>query len=222
MTVTVVDPNGDTTQTYPLSYSVEASCSGAFTMKYLEEAACPYWNTPMSIDTIGHIIRGLSFYHNIDNVGESGGLCVQFGPIPYKDSAGFLKAGGKFSANYDLWEEYSSGMKYWARGGCGAIGTLTDSVNIEIQPVNSSVTQAKNVPVSNQLVVEISEGKIIILSQVIPFAINRFEVMDMLGRTIILQNLKPDEKELNISFLPPGCYFARLGDQVAKFVVPPR
>jgi len=28
--------------------------------------------------------------------------------------------------------------------------------------------------------------------------------------------------QVPIASLPPGCYFARLGDQVAKFVVPPR
>ncbi len=221
MTVTVVSVhNYDTVETYGLSYNVSATDSGTFLLKNLEVAGCLDPNTPMTIDTVRHVIRGLSFYQTVDG-DEAGGLCVQFDSIPYEDSSGFLNAHGKFSATYDLWEEYTSGQELEAQGGCGSYGTLTDSVNIEIRPANLSVTPSNVVTVDHPLAIEILGRELIILSRIMPSTNGRFEVMDMLGRTIILQALKPDEREININVLPPGCYLARLGNQVAKFMVPP-
>ena len=47
------------------------------------------------------------------------------------------------------------------------------------------------------------------------------QLVDFLGRT---QNIliPAGISRLPSLLLPPGCYFARLGDRVAKFVVPPR
>jgi hypothetical protein len=49
-------------------------------------------------------------------------------------------------------------------------------------------------------------------------------ILDLLGRVVITRLLTSDENSLQIpnAMLPPGYYFARLGDEVAKFVVPPR
>ncbi len=50
------------------------------------------------------------------------------------------------------------------------------------------------------------------------------EITDLVGRTAtsIPVSSGNESIELPSALLSPGCYFARLGDQVAKFVVPPR
>jgi hypothetical protein len=55
-------------------------------------------------------------------------------------------------------------------------------------------------------------------------ASRRLMIFNALGRIVLSTNVGAGSGTLAISYqsLPPGCYFARLGDEVAKFVVPPR
>jgi hypothetical protein len=54
--------------------------------------------------------------------------------------------------------------------------------------------------------------------------VNTIEVLDLLSRVVAVIPIRTDDLTMDATIpqLPPGCYFARLGDQVAKFVVPPR
>jgi hypothetical protein len=50
------------------------------------------------------------------------------------------------------------------------------------------------------------------------------EIYDFLGRTLAVIQIPTGTESIvmPMALLHPGFYFARLGDQVAKFVVPPR
>ncbi|HEX5317209.1 MAG TPA: hypothetical protein VFX22_11215, partial [Candidatus Kapabacteria bacterium] len=52
----------------------------------------------------------------------------------------------------------------------------------------------------------------------------RLEIFNTLSRKVADEVVLAGSLSLDhrISSLPPGCYFARLGDEVAKFIVPPR
>ncbi|MDP4198720.1 MAG: hypothetical protein Q8922_13870 [Bacteroidota bacterium] len=50
------------------------------------------------------------------------------------------------------------------------------------------------------------------------------EILNLIGRNVGGFPIPPDceQIQIRIADLPPGCYFARIGNQFAKFVVPPR
>jgi len=67
-------------------------------------------------------------------------------------------------------------------------------------------------------------SELLVSSFVISEDVRTLEIYDLLGRNAATVEVPIGAEfvELPTTFLIPGCYFARLGDQVAKFVVAPR
>jgi hypothetical protein len=186
-------------------------------------------NQFFTIDWKDSEILNISIQHqtNFGNNGSGGplgyaGIRLTFSPIPFhSDGNVFRITPGKFGCG----EHFGGGIPYVGHTNCtnecSDTMFILDSVNLIISPPGSFVKN--DLEINNYFRVT-SDG----VNEMFSFnssSIGRnIEVMDMLGRIVSSISLSPSETwhEVNIAQFPPGCYFARLGDQMAKFIVPPR
>jgi hypothetical protein len=128
---------------------------------------------------------------------------------------------GNYHANVNGYDPNNSA---WSGGGSD-FGT--DSIRLDLYlklPQSSFVT---DLPVFEQenLAFSYSEGgNSLIASFPYYYCIRKLTIFDQLGHVRFVSDVQAGmtSEEVSLNTLPPGCYFARLGDQVAKFVVPPR
>ncbi len=146
--------------------------------------------------------------------------------LPYEDSSGVLSAFGTYYTSLSFSAAYScrASHQFW-EGHCGDNTKSRDTILIKIFP-NAYLLVSEAEPQPDQRTLKILQQGT--QSQLCSFHFLEIqpsiEVFDLLGRSV--QTIPPPggvrSLEISTAALSPGCYFARLGDQVAKFVVPPR
>ncbi len=219
--------------TTPDGGSLRVGIDGSFPLSARSHTGLSNWW--LDIDSINNLIINLTLvngdyhYSQFGPGGVDGGdnIEVQFSPIPFTRTGNIISVSpGLYPCKYDFGAirqgatPTGSEVTQW-NGSCNDSGSTMDSVYLEIYPASAEVL---TVPDLNIPLHVTSNG----VNEMFSFnssSIGRnLEVMDMLGRIVFSTSLAPSETwhEVPLEQLPPGCYFARLGDQVAKFVVPPR
>jgi hypothetical protein len=188
------------------------------------------WGIQFNVDTTNKYFRNLIIRHAQNyyaeyEVGGTDGISIRFDSLPFIDSSGILLARGIFPCTY-FFSTFIQGD--WHNVGsynssCSDSGQTMDTVSLEIAPSEYlSVTQNGSSPVVSHLYLSVDrEG--MLLSSFLPSNYPRnLEIIDLLGKTVVSLSIPSGIESLQY-FLPrSGCYFARLGDQVAKFIIPPR
>jgi hypothetical protein len=119
-----------------------------------------------------------------------------------------------YSSNYYNQYLMMTGALGWQKASSQGQTTL---VNLDASTAGVGVSA--EVPSSNIEITYLANGSVEIeCSQSSPSEVA--EIFDALGHLTLRATM--DGNVAQISNLPPGFYFARLGDQVAKFIVPPR
>jgi hypothetical protein len=151
---------------------------------------------------------------------------ANFESIAFIRNGAQLSVVGSFTANYNV-GCYVSGPWPYSYGGYfgtwDTIGLEEDSLHIEISPFNASVSSSQSSNLSGLLLMWNSSTNSISANFPLSDSPRILEISDLLGPSEASVEVSTGIESLQLSNnLPPGCYFARLGDQVAKFVVPPR
>ncbi len=181
------------------------------------------------IDYANGLIRELHFskfapIYNGSQVDGQSGMIVNVDSIPFsRTTGGEIFATGRFPARWTFYSFRSGQSHQWQwDGGCQDSGITVDSVSIStFHPVSSVLDHASSSPRQDELMIETlnSSAEISFTSR---FLERQFELFDELGRVRSKITVTPLLDNLRINSLPPGLYFARLSNQVTKFVVPPR
>ncbi len=213
--------------------SLCVDCDSSF--RYTDSAVAFYSGTQIrfAIDTIAKLFRDLTLtkqqYYIWDQSLQAGGvdaINIRFNPLSYIDSSGRFVARGVFQCGYVFSTFVSGGMGHSIfSGNCADSGLTLDTISIEVTPsAYLSVAQAANHLVTLPFHIFVDDKEVALSSSFGSSGTARtIRICDLLGRTVstllVPQNAESLQEPLS---LPPGCYFARLGNQVAKFVVPPR
>ena len=186
------------------------------------------------VDTIGHMIRHLEIYQSeggLINFGVYPG--GQFGstnrqvfdsiPIKWGRQGVFETLGGLALCSYSCDSQFQnfagggpSGRGYFHTR--NAHGVSVDTLSITSRPLLESVAN----PVIKSLI-SLGDPTTIFPNLSAP-ALKGLVVYNSCGMSVYCSGYQSGEQNW-VAFcdhLPSGLYFARLGDQVAKFVVPPR
>jgi hypothetical protein len=233
----IFDTNKDT---YPYSQSLCVGYNGSFRYSGIDSVSFVdgAFVAEFKIDSINKCFRNISFSsyggtgvdsapcYQYNTPGYFAQFVVQLDSLSYKDSLGTLSAHGIFSLNANFMGLVDCGTPHQSwNGGCRDTKLVIDTISIEIVPNGYlSVSQTATIPETRSIEI-LDQG---IESSLGIFATSEYprtlELYDLLGRNVALIQIPSSTEfiELPIASLPPGCYFAQLGDQVAKFVVPPK
>jgi hypothetical protein len=190
-----------------------------------------YGNLSLSIDSSDSLLS-LQFSGR-GSVGGDGGLkgTVIFDSVPFSWlKPGYLQVP---KAAYQCRQTWSgavaglSGAGMEEDGGGSGIDTTFDSLGIVILAPGVSFSDVQQItPTIPQSFTIAYESNGNYLNTTFPSMLSNgtIAILDLLGRTaaIFPVPIGTESLQLPMAALPPGCYFARLGDQAAKFVVPPR
>ena len=185
------------------------------------------------IDSSARLIRNLTVGQEGDVDGNTGyGGQPGGGSWQYSvkmDSICFSRVGSAIVVAPTVLKGTYSWMAFWGSdydvfytelGGANGSGTQSDTLSIELSPVVSSVFSAKPAGPQNLSVAMDNEG--FYTATFSPEPVERhLEVMNLLGRKIATLPIYSDCSSMHLPelILPPGLYFARLGNEIAKFVV---
>ena len=146
--------------------------------------------------------------------------------LSYKDSSGILFTYGVFSlsSSHTAHVDCYTHDQEWV-GSCEDSGIVMDSITIEIVPngyLNDSPSGTG--PETRSLAIVDQGSESLLCTFPSSEKVRTLEIYDFLGRNSSIIPIPSNIEfiELPIASLPLGCYFARISDQVAKFVVPPR
>ncbi len=239
-TTTVTGSRGDSiTSTYTTEdgHSLSVGIGGSFPLLDRSHIGMESWW--LDIDTVNNLIVNLTLDkgdgRQVSQIGSGmyagwDHIEVVFEPIPFVRTDNLISImPGRYPCKFDFQSEDQGGQGNEGNGArqttysgyCYDTGSTVDSVYLEIYPASAWVL---TVPKTNTFLQGTSDG----VNEIFSFnssSIGRnLEVIDMLGRIAFSIFLPPSEAwyEVQLDQFPPGCYFARLGDQVAKFMVPPR
>ncbi len=185
----------------------------------------------IKVDTVNKMIRGLTYsklkLHYLDNPsGVTDGeevIQVTVDSLPFiEDPGGNIHLSGMYPVHWSFgsFRTYSI-HNYSYNGGCEDSGTVLNSISLEISnsTADISTSKATSMPLHSG-----SDGT----NEIFSFDSSPFErtlsVINLLGGTAqsVMISSGAALHQVSLNKLPPGCYFARLDDEVAKFVVPPR
>jgi hypothetical protein len=227
-TVTETDQSGNTLSSWEDGGSLSITIDDTFRSSQNTTGGPPSF----TIDSMNRFIRNLEYakfqdhYYQGSPQQSDGGELVQvhFDSIPYlREANGIIHLDGKYTAYVSFGSFREFGLHQWSySGGCNENDTVMDSVRLQIIPASiASVLVVANK--GTQLSIRII-GLNLLASFEPSAVVQRLEVTNLLGTIVFDLQIESDELNFEIpgTSLPPGCYFARLGDQVAKFVVPPR
>lgn len=195
----------------------------------------------VDVDTVNRCFRNLSLYSTYAygaegqcaNGGGWGGgtnnLNARLDVLNYQDSLGILSAHGVYAMSVDFSASYYcnvgiSGHEAW-NGTCKDRMQVVDTISIRIVPSSYLSVPPQGLMIETRDIAIRAQGTESLLCT---FPLSEYpsvlKIYDFLGRTIEVVPIPISTAylELPTASLSPGCYFARLGDQVAKFVVPPR
>jgi hypothetical protein len=186
----------------------------------------------LTLDTGKRLIPSLYFEDSVIHAANrivygppDGGefIAIRFDSIPYvQDSVGDIFARGLYRAKVTFRSNRHLGMRDWMyNGSCSKYDTVFDSVSIQIIP-SSSLAVNSETGLNRQFSVRFVGSSMMITCDLGPIA-RPLEIIDAMGRCSCPLTIPAGQSSVNIeNELSPGLYFARLGNQVAKFVVPPR
>lgn len=185
----------------------------------------PWQSLNLSIDFGDSEITNLTITNGEDiqvNGTDAGwaDLTLVFPFIPFHYKNGVIEiTPGKYLCSTSFGAFCKFGLDNVCSGSCSKTDTIMDSVFFEITPATDVVESTLESSESFRAIGMNTQEAFAYSPQ--PFD-RSLVLCDILGRTISTI-LIPSGQTLNQSQnLPPGCYFARLGNHVAKFVVPPR
>ena len=173
-------------------------------------------NPPFEIDTINREIVNLKVYNieALSNVSGGDGLIISFSPIPYSLQNNQITVSGIYQCNY----YFNSICQYpFSQQTCQDTGTTTDSLFLQIKQSSLDVFNS-NLPSKIRF---ITTNGIQLFEFTATSETRIIEIWNPIGAVVLRTAIGAGETSHEI-LLPPGLYFARLGDQLAKFVVPPR
>ena len=180
------------------------------------------------IDTAQRMIRNLRWDSAINfnaafNVGQDA-ISVTIDSLPYSMSVdGSIHVQGKYEAYEDFGSfRFGGEHNILYSGGCNEKFREMDSVSVGIFPPQTAATQS---PVRAMIPYRVRVLNDELIVDFDSSMVNQsLEVFDLMGRPSARVDLVPGQTELRISVAAyaPGCYFARLGNQVAKLLIPPR
>ncbi len=181
------------------------------------------------IDSASSLIRNL---HISDTVRDDNGGPHDTMFSIVVDSASFVRfqdstilvRSEAFYSSYSLssyaYTQYSGGGVITT--GASGSGVAIDTIYLWIFPPGTDAVPAVSAPQQSYLRISYLPSVVAKVSFG-PVEQSRWlAIVDYLGRTTERVFVRANQTEVEIGSLPPGLYFARLGDQVAKFVVPPR
>ncbi|HEX5317208.1 MAG TPA: hypothetical protein VFX22_11210 [Candidatus Kapabacteria bacterium] len=188
----------------------------------------PWQELNFRIDSVDSEIVGLTIAKREDVRGNSeyggditgfAGLSLTFPLIPFHYINNVVQIPqGQFLCYIYAYGFAQYGMYNPCSGSCKTYDTIMDSVFFEITPARDLVEYPlekskyfRAISMSGQEAISYSPQ---------PFD-RTLEVLDILGRTVSIAHILSGQSLTDLA-LPPGCYFTRLGNEVAKFVVPPR
>jgi hypothetical protein len=201
------------------------------TIYYLSDTTSFQWRNFFSIDSansnfcsirISLNYQGPNDYDNEFN-NTSGEYTILFDSIPWKGNANELIKGyfpAHYTVNLFTFGEYGGGTY---TGYSDSAGMEEDSLYIEINPSSSGVHSSQSVVASELHLLWSNTSNALSVILPLSYQSSTLEICDFLGRATMSITVPGGAESLELpNNLSPGCYFARLGDQVAKFVVPPR
>ena len=148
---------------------------------------------------------------------------VSFDSLPYADSSGHLQASGLFPCSYQF--------NAWVRdrvgrygGQCSNNGRAVDSLTFEVTPSADLRVASSACFIARSFYMIFDQDISSIMALFAPSTSSRtIDIYDLLCRNASTIFVPPSIESIRVPLsLPPGIYFARLGNQLAKFVVPPR
>ncbi len=178
-------------------------------------------NPSFTIDSTNHEILNITLYvaQDIDGPGANSGgedlLEVNFPPVHYTFVGNQIIAeAGVYECQYF----FSSVLQSFINGTttCSDTGSIADTLFFQIKP---STLEVSNSNLSTRI--EFIDNGTQLLEFAPSFEARGLEIYNTVGNIVFRSSISPTSSTEEL-LLPPGCYFARLGDQVAKFVVPPR
>ncbi|MDP4198719.1 MAG: hypothetical protein Q8922_13865 [Bacteroidota bacterium] len=186
-----------------------------------------------TIDPVNRQITGLLVkYQMVEYMGYGVTVTnyqIQFPALAYTEQGSKINAGSQYckATSDTLWAMYESstpnGME---TGSWGLRSTPTDSLGLEIITTPGSADVNAAIAAPNQSLAVWSDVVGNSLQVLLPSSATaeELDLIDMMGRTVLRLRVPPGNSELDVSLaqIPSGCYFARMGTQVAKFVVPLR
>ncbi len=170
-------------------------------------------NPPFEIDTANKRIVNLQVYSAEPNADGENALVLSFQPVPYSITNGHIILHGNYPCSYSLWSVY---QYRFIQGGCQDTGSSTDSLFLEIDP--SSLGISIQSPIQR---IKFTDNGIQLFELQSPTESRMLEIWNHVGMLVSRTPISSEKTEKEIA-VPPGLYFARLGDQVAKFIVPQR
>jgi hypothetical protein len=180
-----------------------------------------YGNPQFEIDSLNGMIVNLSFGKFKDIFYAGGPLATGYCSIKLSfSSLPYTKRGNNIIVALDL---YPCAMRFGTyqtygthcSGGCSDSAFMMDSLYLVIRPEVLSIP-AQDVPSTHLAIHSNATNPIIIFEQdCVPRVL---EVYDLRGLSV--KNFQVPPKDYSfVTHFSPGCYFARLGNEVAKFVV---
>jgi hypothetical protein len=187
-----------------------------------------------SIDTNHKVFRHLQISEQgflnsecrICDVGGAGEyLSVQLDSLPYYDSSGIKVSNGVIQGyGFSAGVQCTNGGHYLCAGNCyGNNDTVALPIRMMIIPNSFLSVSEMRSGTPSFVILDQGMGRIL-CSFNHQMNDKRLGVYDFLGRQVELLFISSgaESVELPTSSFIPGCYFARLGGQLAKFIVPPR
>ncbi len=108
---------------------------------------------------------------------------------------------------------------YMETGGCNSSGTQIDTLSMELSPVNSLVSSPKASGAQGFSIMPDNKGFYEATFNPTPTE-RELDVMNLLGSKVISLPVCSESSSIRLPMeIPTGFYFARLGNEVAKFVV---
>jgi hypothetical protein len=211
--------SGDTTlTTEDATLSVDDTFSGSFA-DYLTRSSSI---SSFQIDTVSRRLMNLSvsklkdvYYGSID--GGFNQLRLFFDTLSYQiDSTGAIDVNRKVLGKYYFagYRSYDNHSEH-SRGGCYDSGYVMDTISIRmVHPL--LLVRGINSNTASDFRINYSRGHLIVF---LPKDRHEIQIFDCFGRKVFRFNGAykiPIEERVD---LPPGSYFARLGTEVAKFIV---
>ncbi len=188
-----------------------------------------------SIDSFSHQLRNI--FIESDSVWAGGGndvpvenlkYAVRIDSIPYSESRSSITVTTTLIRGASHWGggyigHYEGNPDYTETGSSTDSSLDVDTLSLQLGPISSEVTPS-NVQNESSLVIERSETSPSMFFFAPSSQSRELQIMDLLGRTVSILTIPSGNESLELQFntLAPGYYFVRLGDQVAKFVIPPR
>jgi hypothetical protein len=210
-------------------HSGEMPVQAEFSVKQvLQDSFFYLWNPPNSgiafiIDTQQRVIKGLRTTSQVNYTDHPRGFVgcqIWYQEIPMTTNTNSFITQGKCTGEYNISAAYYNNYLGGAeQGQWDSSGVVTDSVLIEVSYVPKSMALAKRTDMVRKYLYFDNYSSSLFFEHSNFYRI--IEITNPAGGNAKRIDITPNIESISVGLLPPGCYFARLGTEVAKFVVMP-